>query len=150
MRMWASIRPRLIGIVLTAGLAGGCTGVEPALVGAAIAGAGAGIGATRLGKLNIAFKANGPRVVEAVTKAADELGIMLVELDNRGKGRWIIELRDDRKNTIVVTIDQRGREVTHTQVHVGWFGSNAMSQLIAKRISTHLFDTEGAEFTGSG
>ncbi len=144
---WAAI---VAAAVALPGLMSGCTGIEPALIGAAITGAGAGIGATRLGKINVAFHADGAQVVAAATHTADELGLTLVELDHRGHDRWIVELRDARKNTIIVAIDQRGRFVTHTQVNVGWFGSGAVGQLVAKRIGFHLFGEEDADRTGGG
>jgi hypothetical protein len=135
-------------VICVAMSACGCTGIEPALVGVAITGVGAGVGATRMGKINVAFVADGPSVVEAATAAADELGVTIVELDHRNTGRWVMELRDLRRNTIIVAVDQRGRNATHLQVNVGWFGSVAIGQLLTKRIQVHLFGIEDEALNG--
>lgn len=125
--------------------AGGCTGIEPALVGAAVAGVSTGVGATRLGKLNVAFHADVQRTLHAVSTAADELGLSIREQQQRANNRWVVSLEDLRRNTITVTVEERGARLTHVQVNVGWFGASAVAQLLAKRVGVHTLGEAALE-----
>lgn len=131
---------RVLAVVTIAlGMSPGCTGIEPALVGAAVSGVGVGLGATRLGKLNVAFYARASDVADAAQRVGEELGLILVETRGDQRNRWVFHYIENRKNWVIITVQRRTSMITHTQVNVGWFGSGAVAQLVAKRIGAAMF-----------
>lgn len=117
---------------------GGCTGVEPAIIGAAFTGAQAGVTVSRLGKLQVAERATGLQVVEATLASAAELGLTVRKRELEDHNRWEILLVDNRKAIIEVDIDQRSPRLTWFQVDVGVLGNKPMAQLVLKRVLHHL------------
>ena len=116
----------------------GCTGLEPALLGVAASGVRTGAAVYNMGKLDAAVAADGATMADAVDKMCDELGLSITEKDaDQDRPRWDYVIHDERRNAMIIRVDQRAAKMTRVQVEVGLFGPEVVARLLLKRILVH-------------
>jgi len=139
---------------------GGCALFPLATLGALfdIAGTAVSTGTTEAylysaGHLDTAFRADAGDCRRAVRRAAADLQLQILYDRKRsgGRQRWDIELQDDRKSKIVVTVERRSAMLCWCRVDVGLFGSESTAKLVFQLIQSHLPPaTTQPSFRGQG
>ena len=127
--------------LLTALGLGGCAGgIEYAAVGAAATAAQTGETVIKRGKINAAQIATIDDVVAAIREACGELGLEIT-LDQRKKPQdHRITAEDEKGSDHKFRVRRRTDRLTHYQIDVGWFGSNATAKLLLNRVQVRLAD----------
>jgi len=97
-RSW---RRRVAAAVLLAATAGGCTGLEPALIGAAASAGSTTASVWNSGKLDVAVRAPGEACFEAAQFAAHRLSLRVTKIEPASEGRWKLFMRDGRNRLIL-------------------------------------------------
>lgn len=127
----------VLGVCLIVGLAG-CSGVEPALLGATATGGEVGVAVWKRGKLNAAQIANGETVRDAAVAALEDLELEVVRVARTGDRQWTILVEDHQARDYRVRVDERTPRLTQLQVDVGWWGPRAVADLLLREIRTKL------------
>jgi hypothetical protein len=142
-----SVRRPLLMLGLSASIllaCGGCALFPLATLGAIfdIAGTAVSTGTEvySAGRLDAAFRADAGDCRRAVRRAAADLQLQLVsDVQRRGaRQRWEIELQDDRKSKIEITVERRSAMLCWCRVDVGLFGSEPTARLVMRLIASHL------------
>ena len=127
-------------IVAAAGLTG-CTGLEPALLGAAASGVQAGSSVSSAGKVNAAWIADFHQVIRAGEAMFNDLGFTITSsTGNADEGKWIIVGSDEDKDKFKFKVWRETDKLCRYQINVGWFGSRPVARLMVKRVAINLYD----------
>jgi hypothetical protein len=115
----------------------GCTGLEPAVIGAAVSGTQAGAAVYSKGRISAAAIAHYPDVQKAVRAAAAELSFDLTyERENEIWSRYT--LKDDRNKAFSVYVRVRTETMTQLDIDVGRFGNAAIGRLLLMRVGAQI------------
>lgn len=111
----------------------GCTGVEPALIGAAISGAQSGV--TLLSGAEVwAYEiADFDRVVQAMRETEEELGLRRLN-EVSEPGRYWVYYRFGRGSKLVVEVKSQTETVTSIEAEVAEKDQQGMASLFLKRL----------------
>ena len=127
-------------VIAAAGLTG-CTGLEPAMLGAAASGVQAGSSVSSAGKVNAAWIAQFNQVIHAGEAMFDDLGFDIISSSgNVDEGKWLIVGTDEDKDKFKFMVWRETDKLCRYQVNVGWFGSRPVARLMVKRIAVNLYD----------
>lgn len=130
----------VLAATLPLGALGGCAGgLEFAAIGAVAKAASTGGTVMKFGKVDAAVMTTPEVVADATYAAFDELG-MRVFSDGTRKEGFLREITamNPRGDEYQVTIRPVSDRVTFYRLDVGFFGGNAIGQLIAQRIRQNL------------
>ena len=137
--MWATMMVLALGM-MASGL-GGCAAGVVAPVGGDVAGAVVGKSDELFwrGKVEADEAVSFDETVGAAKTAADEL-----KLTTKGQEKhesWLkLKYRDDRKDTVEVTLTRRTAKLTEIRTDVGFFGSAAFARTVMRQILDDLPD----------
>ena len=120
-------------LILTLVALPACTGLEPAVIGAAATGAQTAVGVFQRGKLDAADARPLPEVVQATDRALRELELRVVRREHDEQGLEV-EARDEQNAWVVVKLQRRTGVLTRIRIDVGWFGSEPTARLVLSRI----------------
>jgi hypothetical protein len=127
----------VVGAAL-ASCAGGCAEVSIAAVGttAGIAASAISTGGDvyRLGKLDTADEIHYDQWVAACRAGAGDLHYTVERESDKGYGKWLIVLRDDRRSRVDIHVDRRTETLCLTHIDVGLLGSEPTARLILTAI----------------
>jgi hypothetical protein len=114
-------------------LPGGCTGLEPALVGAAISGAQSGV--TLLSGAEVwSFEvADYDAVIRAVKQTEEELALRKLN-EVVEPGRYWVYYRFARTSKLVVEVRRQTETITSIEAEVGNKDQHGMASLFMKRV----------------
>jgi len=154
-----SCRSILIALTLLSAAAGGCTGLEPAVLGASATAAQSGATFFSRGKFRSFELVRFDDAVTAIRAAAEKLSLAKredevtpargsaapqpenVEGDDSAPNipgvRARLVFRDDRGQSLVVVIERRSATVTMIQIDAGTFGEAGLASLLLSQ----AFDT---------
>ena len=92
------------------------------------------------GHVDTAFRADSGDCRQAVRRVAADLQLQILRDCKRGGGRqrWDIELQDDRKSKMIITVERRSPMLCWCRVDVGLFGSESTAKLVMQTIQSHL------------
>jgi hypothetical protein len=112
---------------------GGCTGVEPALLGAAISGAQSGV--TLLSGAEVwAYEiADFETVVKAIRETEVELGLRKLN-EVSEPGRYWVYYRFGRASKLVIEVKSQTEQVTSIEAEVAEKDQQGMASLFLKRV----------------
>jgi hypothetical protein len=116
----------------------GCTGIEPAVIGAAATAAQTGTSVLSMGKLNAVYIADRETVTDAVRKALQDAGLNITrdEFDPPYTHRFTAE--DDRGAAVLIRVEHRTDHLTRYRFDVGLLGSDATAKLLFQRTEYYL------------
>jgi len=156
----ASCRSILIALGLLAAAAGGCTGLEPAVIGASATAAQSGATFFSRGKFRSFELVRFDDAVVAIRAAAEKLSLAKREDEvtpARGSAasqsrqadgddsapnipgvRARIVVRDDRGQSLVIVIERRTATVTVIQIDAGTFGEAGLASLLLSQTFDNL------------
>ncbi len=147
-------RERRLVVMATFALAAGvplagCTGLEPAVVGAGATAAESGASLFERGKVTGFEPVRFEDAVDAVRYTAEKLALSVV-CDEPGEGREAgryhrFVLRDEEGESLVVSIERRTEAVTRIHADVGTFGPTPMVGLVMGRTIERLRRTGAYE-----
>ena len=130
-------------LVLAVAAAGvpGCTGLEPAMLGAAASGVQAGSSVSSAGKVNAAWIAQFEQVILAGEAMFDDLGFDIVSSSgSEDEGKWLIVGIDEDRDKFKFKVWRETDKLCRYQINVGWFGSRPVARLMVKRVAVNLYD----------
>lgn len=122
----------------------GCVALPLATIGTLLGGAGsaavAGTEVYNLGKLDFSVMGTFDQCKAATLAAAGDLELRVVRSEAVGRrtNETSIELEDDLKKKITVSLDSRTGQLCQCRVDVGIFGSEPTAKLIMQRLRHHL------------
>jgi hypothetical protein len=120
-----------------AGSLGACTGLEPALIGAAVGAADTSVTLINRGSVRFAKMVEFDEMIAAVELAISDLALTVVEQENgETEARYI--LADDRDSRMTLRLYRRTERLTYGRIFVGSFGTNIGAQLVIARIDANL------------
>jgi hypothetical protein len=124
-------------VVVCAGLAccaAGCVAAAAGTVPAIATALETGADVYRLGKLDSADEVRYERWVAACRSGIAGLHYHVEKEADKGKGRWMCIMRDDRRSRVDITVDRRTEAFCLTRIDVGVFGSEPTARLILATI----------------
>lgn len=117
----------------------GCTGLEPAVIGAGVGAANFGVAFVEKGKLYSTERTDGRTLLAATLATCEELDLVIKEKQyHNDRRKWLVLARDDRNDGLAIRIDERTDNMTRLVVDMGLFGDEPTARLIYSRISHHL------------
>ncbi len=126
----------LLTLTLTTHL--GCTGLEPAMIGAAASAAATGTSVLAMGKLNAVYLADMDRVTNAIRQSLQDTGHTITRDEPDPPYRHRITAEDLRGEAVLIRVEQRTKQLTRYRFDVGLFGSNATAKLLFQRTEFYL------------
>ena len=136
------MRLSLTALIMAAGATlSGCTGLEPALLGAAASGVQAGSSVSSAGKVNAAWIAQFEQVVRAGELMFNDLGFDIISSSGDVElGKWQIVGIDEDEDKFKYKVWRETDKLCRYQINVGWFGSRPVARLMVKRVAVNLYD----------
>ncbi|MEM6391792.1 MAG: DUF3568 family protein [Planctomycetota bacterium] len=125
----------LLVVMGGAGVLGGagCTGLEPAMLGAAASGAQTAVGIFQRGKLEAVDASPIDELTRATQQTIDALGFEVYE-EEIEPDRYFIEARDLQNDWIIVELSRQTDMLTAIRLNVGYFGSEPTASLVLAQI----------------
>jgi hypothetical protein len=133
----STFRGIAVVVGLTAGLSG-CTGLEPAAIGAVATGVQAGASVVNNGVIEGVYLADGQRTADAVRATLHKAGYTITRDERVSLYRWVFTAEDDRFSAVQVSVEELTENLTEYEVSIGWFRSDALAQLLHQQIQQHL------------
>lgn len=115
----------------------GCTGLEPAVLGAAASATSAGAAVFSKGRISAAAIANYERVQRGVGSAATDLSLELI-YEREGPIWSKYTLEDDLGKRLTIRVRRRTDTMTQVDIDVGRFGNEAIGRLFLLRLAVHV------------
>jgi len=131
------MRSKAVVVLLATCICAGCTGLEPAVIGAAASATKAGAVVFSKGRISAAAIVDYERVQDAIGRASVDLSLELVyEREDEVWSKYI--MRDDLKKRITVRIRRRSATMTQVDIDVGRFGNEAIGRLFLLRLAAQM------------
>lgn len=124
-------------LILLPALLTGCTGLEPAVIGAAASATSAGAVVYGKGRISAVAIADYDRVRQGVILSAEDLSLTSV-YEREGPIWSKYTLRDDRGKQITIRVRHRTATMTQVDIDVGRFGNEAIGRLFLLRMSENV------------
>ena len=93
------------------------------------------------GKIESFWIAKYEDVIDATLRAGEELSLELKEKEVE-EDKTLFRFHDAKKDKIDLTVERRSEKMTLVKFNVGWYGSVALSRLMAKQIISILNQAE--------
>ena len=130
---------RFLLLMMVLSALAGCTGLEPAVIGAAAGATEAGVAVYSKGRISAAAIEDYDDVRLAVRQAAEDLSLeMYFEREDEVWSRY--SMRDERRKSFTVYVRRRTATMTQLDIDVGRFGNEAIGRLLLLRIGVALPD----------
>ena len=127
----------------------GCTGLEPAVIGAAASATSAGAVVFSQGRISAAAIADYDRVREGVLRSADDLSLSPV-YEREGPIWSKYTLEDDLGKDITIRVRRRTSTMTQVDIDVGRFGNEAIGRLFLLRMTENVPQSGLRNLLGTG
>lgn len=114
-----------------------CTGLEPAVIGAAASATSAGAVVFSRGRISAAAIADYDRVREGVLTSAEDLSLSLI-FQREGPIWSKYTLEDDLGKRITIRTRRRSDTMTQLDIDVGRFGNEAIGRLFLLRMTVNV------------
>lgn len=124
-------------IVLAPAFAVGCTGLEPAMIGAAASAGESGYAFWARGTLSIAVMTGDEPTVNAAVAACQDLSLEVTTIMQTGTERWTVICEDERERVFRIRIDERTETLSEVEIDIGLLGPRQVGELLGARLLHH-------------